>query len=546
LLVSRRAAALAFSLPAVLAISLASEELPSVFPFRLVPSDITGIAFCHGNGAQGQKQMIEIMGSGVALFDYNNDGKLDIFFVNGAALPSLEKTESRFYNRLYRNDGNLHFTDVTAEAGVAGIGYGMGAAAADFDNDGNVDLYVTQFGRNQLLRNLGNGHFEDVTGRAGVGATCWSTSAAFFDYDHDGYLDLFVARYLSYPINRHQGCGDRGRGLLSYCLPDEFPASTNLLFHNNGNGTFTDVSERSGIASSRGKALGVAVSDLDGDGWEDLVVANDRMPNSLFRNRGNGSFEEVGTPAGVGYSRDGIARAGMGVDIADFDRDGKPDVAISNFEAEGLALFRGVEGVFEDEAGSRGLYEPSYIFAVNGHVLDDIERYRPGSSFAEQKLIFHNEHGRFALVSPAAGTSMSEKRVGRGAAFGDLNNDGLIDAVVSNNAGVPDIVLNQSSKKDHHSVLIRFTGTKSNRDGLGVRITAHVGPGTRTYQVSGSGSYLSQSDTRLHIGLATAELIDELNVVWPSGTREIIHDLQADRIYVIQENRGIKSSSPIP
>jgi hypothetical protein len=507
--------------------------------------------------------MVETMGSGVALFDYNNDGKVDIFLVNGASLPSLQKTNEGFYNRLYRNDGSFHFADVTAEAGVAGTGYGMGVAAGDFDNDGNVDLYVTQFGRNQLLRNLGNGRFEDVTEKAGVTAAGWSTSTAFFDYDHDGYLDLFVARYLSYPINKHPGCGDRARGFLSYCLPDEFPPTACVLFHNNRNGTFTDVSERSGIGSFRGKALGVAVADLDGDGWEDLVIANDRMPNALFRNRRNGSFEEIGTPDGIGYSRDGVARAGMGVDIADFDRDGKPDILIANFEAEGLALFHAGDGVFEDEAGSRGLYEPSYkfvgfglkfldydndgwpdIFAVNGHVLDDIDRYRPGSTFAQQKLIFHNQRGRFEVVSLPAGTALGAKRVGRGAAFGDLNNDGLIDAVVSNNAAPPDIIANQCATKDNHYILIRFVGTKSNRDGLGVRVIARLGATSRPYQVSGSGSYLSQSDTRLHLGLAQAERIDELDVFWPSGTRQMIRDLAADRIYVIDETGGIKSVLP--
>jgi hypothetical protein len=540
----RRAGFFIALVAALVAVAAAVETSRPESPFCVMPPDHTGIRFHHRNGAQGQKQMIEIMGSGVALFDYNGDGRLDVFFVNSALLPSLQKTDETYRNRLYRNDGGFRFTDVTESAGVGGTGYGMGAAAGDYDNDGQIDLYVTQVGHNQLLHDLGNGHFEDVTEAAHVAAGGWSTSAAFLDYDRDGYLDLFVARYLVYPVNKHAGCGDRSRGIRSYCLPDQFQPSTNLLFHNNRDGTFTDVSEKSGISSFRGKALGVAVADLDGDGWPDLVVTNDRMPNALFRNRRDGTFQEIGMKSGIAYSSDGIARAGMGVDVGDFDGDGKPDIIISNFEAEGIALFHSQASMFEDESGMRGLYEPSYkfvgfglkfldydndgwpdIFSINGHVLDDIGRYRPGSSFEEPKLIFHNRGGHFEpLVSSG---DLARRFVGRGAAFGDLNNDGWIDAVVSNNNQIPEVIANQHKGNSNQSVLLTFQGAESNRDGLGTRAVARIGSHSRSYEVSGSGSYLSQSDTRLHIGLGVARKIDELEIFWPSGQHTVLQNLPA-------------------
>ena len=366
-------------------------DLPSA-PFVDVLAG-SGISFREHNGAKGAKELIETFTSGCGLLDYDNDGLQDIYFVNGAALPSLRKEGPEYKNRLYRNVGNFKFVDVTESAHAEGRGYGMGVAVGDYDNDGFPDLYITNFGQNQLLHNRRDGTFEDVTEKAGVGGGGWSTSAAFFDYDRDGYLDLFVARYVEYELGKHPPCG-RERGLLSYCLPDLFQPTTALLFHNNHDGTFTDVSHAAGIDRVKGRGLGVTIGDYDGDGWPDIFVANDRGRNFLFHNKGDGTFEEVGLPAGIAYSMDGMARAGMGTDFGDYDQDGWLDILVNNFQAEGTALFHNSNGqFFTDVGGQVGLHDPSYpyvvfggkfvdydndglldIFAVSGHTQDDVER----------------------------------------------------------------------------------------------------------------------------------------------------------------------------
>jgi hypothetical protein len=529
--------------------------------FSSLNKERTGIGFRHCNGALGEKEMIEIMGAGCAVFDYDNDGRLDIYLVNGAAIPSLRKEDDRYFNRLYHNSSNFKFTDVTLGAGVQGKGYGMGAAAADYDNDGFIDLYLTNYGRNQLLRNHGDGSFVDVTDKAGVGAGGWSTSAAFFDYNRDEQLDLYVCRYVEYELEKRSYCGRPELGWRSYCLPDLFPELGDLLYRNNGDGTFTDVSSQTGISRIRGKGLGVAVADFDRDGWTDIFVANDRTRNFLFHNQRNGCFEEIGLPMGVALSANGQARAGMGTDFGDFDRDGWPDIVVTNFEAEGIALFQNHQShFFHDRGGETRLMEASYpyvgfgikfmdfdndgwldIFAVNGHVLDDVSRYKEGISYAQPKLLFHNSAKSFSPVREPQLGALSKMNVSRGAAFGDLDNDGDIDVVVNNNGGLPEILRNDVGSRQS-SFLLKLMGAKSNRDGIGTRLEIRSDDGVRVHEVNGAGSYLSYNDPRVHVGLGRRTHLDQLSLHWPSGKRQTIRSLGMGYLHVISEEKGLVSS----
>jgi hypothetical protein len=535
-----------------------AQSLPQGSPFSALEPAVTGIDFRHCNGGAGAKEMIESMGSGCALLDFDNDGLLDVYLVNGAALPSLRKEPSTYSNRLYRNLGNFRFVDVTSSAGVQGKGYGMGVTVGDYDNDGYPDLYLTNFGSNQLLRNRGNGTFEDVTERAGVAAGGWSTSATFFDYNRDGLLDLFVTRYVEYELGKGPYCGLPELGRRSYCLPDAFAPTSNILFRNNGDGTFSDVSREAGIASDKGKGLGVVAGDLDGDGWMDVFVANDRTRNFFFHNKGDGTFEEVGVEAGLAYSNDGVARAGMGVDIGDFDQDGRPDVVVGNFESEGVALFQNQGSLlFYDRGGERGLLEPSFpyvsfglkfldydndgkldLLVANGHVLDDISYYRHGMTYAQPKLLFHNEGGRFSLASNAPADVFSRAAASRGLAIGDLDNDGNVDVIVNNNNGRPDVLRNVRGN-GQNSILLKPVGSKSNRDGMGTLIELRCGGETRKLQAIGGGSYLSSHDPRLHIGMGSYREIDELKLRWPGGGLQRLTKLAAGNLYVVSEERGI-------
>lgn len=521
----------------------------------------SGITFCQHNGATGTHELIETFASGCGILDYDNDGLYDIYMVNGAAIPSLSKDGPQYANRLYRNVGDFKFVDVTEAAHAEGRGYGMGVAVGDFDNDGFSDLYITSFGQNQLLHNRGDGTFEDVTEKAGVAGGGWSTSAAFFDYDKDGFLDLYVARYVVYVLGNHPACGYKP-GVTSYCRPDLFEPMTDLLFHNNGDGTFTDVSHASGIDRVKGRGLGVTVGDYDGDGWPDIFVANDRDRNFLFHNKRDGTFEEIGMPAGVAYSMDGKARSGMGTDFGDYDQDGWLDIMVNNFEAEGIALFRNSKGqFFTDVSGEVGLRDPSYpyvgfgggfldydndglldVFAACGHTQDDISNYRPDISYPEPKLLFRNLGGRFARVDDGPRGTLSRLKVSRGAAFGDLDNDGCVDVVVNNTNDHPEILKNEAGIRQN-SLLIRLVGATSNRDGIGTRLEVQYGTHFQILEAKSAASYMSANDLRVHVGLGDSPEVTKLVLRWPSGTVQTFHNLLAGYLHVISESQGVMSST---
>src|SRR5712691_4055215 len=490
------------------------------------------------------------MGGGVALLDYNNDGLLDIFFVNGGKLSDpvklpvdFSRRDPAYWNRLYRQNGDGSFTDVTRAAGLAEAGnnYGMGAAVGDYNNDGFVDLYVTNYGRNILYRNNGDGTFIDVTAEAGVAAGGWSASAGFFDYDNDGRLDLFVTRYLDWDITRNILCGTP---FNAYCKPDKFGATTSVLFHNEGGGRFRDVSAASRIAAVKGKGLGVAFNDYDGDGFADVFVANDGMEQFLFHNKGNGTFEERALEAGVAFSDDGKAFAGMGVAFADYDNDGLPDIVVTNLALEKYALYRNegggqfryaslTTGLAALTARSSGWGVGLVDFANNGskdlfvaqsHVLDNVEKSHSGLRYLEPPALFRNRGGKFGKVELAGLPAVA----GRGAAFGDLNNDGYVDAVVSVLGGRPLVLLNPGGK--NHWLILKLVGVHSNRDGAGAKVRV----GNQWAYATTSGSYLSASDGRVYFGLRS-DREATVEIVWPGGKKQILEHVPADRVVTVKE-----------
>ena len=510
-----------------------------------------GIDFALQNSPTPQKYLIETMPGGVALLDYNGDGLLDIFLVNGGRLESPMKTpekfdrhDPRYWNRLYRQNRDGSFTDVTELAGLADAGdgnYGMGVAVGDYDNDGYPDLFVTSYGKNILYHNNGNGTFTDVTAKAGVAGGGWSVSAGFFDYDNDGKLDLFVSRYMDWDTQHSKDCGGN---FHTYCPPGEFPRTTDLLYHNRGDGTFEDVSVRSGIAMKKGHGLGVAFADYDGDGFTDIYVANDGMQQYLFHNNGNGTFTETGLEAGAGLNGDGGPLSGMGVVFQDYDNDGKPDVIVTTLPRQTYAVFHNDgKGSFSDHGLPTGLTMLSGVtsgwgvgledfdndgqkdlFIAQGHVLDNVEKIDPSLHYLEPTLLALNHNGRFERVNPGTDALVSA----RGAAFGDLNNDGSMDAVVSVLGGHPQIFINRGSSA--HWLTITLRGIRSNRDGLGARVQVNG----QTRFATTAGSYESANDKRLHFGLAAAKTAN-IDVYWPSGTHQTMHDVPVDQFLEIQE-----------
>ena len=510
-----------------------------------------GIDFTLQNSPTPQKYLIETMPGGVALLDYNNDGLLDIFLVNGGRITSpmqtpenFDRQNPRYWNRLYRQNKDGSFTDVTQQAGLANAGdgnYGMGVAVGDYDNDGYPDIFVTNYGKNILYRNNGDGTFTDVTAKAGVAGGGWSVSAGFFDYDNDGKLDLFVTRYMDWDTKHNKDCGGNYH---TYCPPEEFPATTNFLYHNNGDGTFTDVSQRSGIAAKKGRALGVAFADYDEDGFTDIFVANDGMQQYLFHNNGNGTFTELGLEAGAALSEDGRRLSGMGVVFQDYDNDGRPDVIVTELPREiygvyhndggGSFSYRSLEtglGVLSSGSSGWGVGLEDFdndgwkdLFVAQGHVLDNVEHIDPSLHYLELPLVAINHNGRFERVDSGSTTPVA----GRGAAFGDLNNDGWEDVVMTYLGGHPQVFLNHGGKL--HWLVISLRGTRSNRDGFGARVKVNG----QTRFATSAGSYASASDKRLHFGLGTAESA-KVEVVWPSGIHQTLSDVHADQFLEVRE-----------
>ncbi len=524
--------------------------------------DITkdsGVHFQHVASHTSKKYLIESMGSGVALFDYDNDGRLDIFLVNGAPLSDPtplktipKKTGPEHWNRLYHQRADGTFEDVTDKAGLSGMGYGMGVAVGDFDNDGFEDLYVTAYGGNRLYHNNGNGTFSDVTEKSGTGGSGWSTSAAWVDLDNDGLLDLVVLRYVQWDFD-DIWCGEHKEGFRSYCHPDTFKAIAPLVFHNDGNGKFSEVAAKLGL-NVPGKGLGIAIADYDHDGHIDLFIANDSMPEFLYHNKGNGTFEEKGLFSQVAVDEDGRTFAGMGTDFADLDNDGWPDIFVSDLANQMYAIFKNAgDGSFTYVSKSSGVGRMTMLHSgwglrafdydndgwkdlliAQGHDLDTIELTNPQLHYLEPLLLARNTGHGFVDVSASSGKVFHEAWAGRGLAIGDLNNDGRVDAVVNTNDGTAHVLRNETSNGNHW-IILKLTGHKSNRDAIGALVKVTTAQGMQTETVTTASSYLSSSDKRVHFGLGKESAISELEIRWPSGIVQKLKNVKADQILGVDE-----------
>jgi hypothetical protein len=542
-------------------------------PEKFAPVEFTdvtaqaGIKFRHNTGAYGKKYLPETTGSGCAFLDYDNDGWQDILLINSMDFEDAPK-KRRSTLALYHNNQNGTFTDVTAAAGLAKPMYGMGAAIGDYDNDGWDDIYVTALGENKLFRNLGNGKFADVTAKTGVAGapTDFSTSAVWFDYDKDGKLDLYVCNYVNWTIEKDQHCSLDGTN-KSYCTPEKYEGQQSRLYHNVG-GKFIDVTEKAGlIENPLGKSLGVSVLDYNKDGWPDIFVANDTQPNRLYKNNGNGTFTDEAITAGVALSEEGKARGGMGTDAADLDGLGFPSIIVGNFSNEGMALFRNQgKGLFVDEGPSTnvgrdtmqsltfGTFFFDYdldglpdVFLANGHVADDINKVQPKITYAMRPQLFHNDgKKKFSEVSRKAGKPFARPIVARGAAYGDFDNDGDLDLLITTSGG-PAYLLRNDGGNQARFAKFKTIGAGTNKDGIGAKVTVFLPDGSKQWQVvHGGSSYCSQSELPLTFGLGRNDKIEHVEVEWPDGKVDKVSGLAANQLYVVKEGSGVSESKPLP
>jgi len=510
------------------------------------------------------KYLLETMGSGVALFDYDNDDRLDIFFANGARIDDPtpkgtipKKDGPKYWNRLYHQKAEGTFEDVTEKAGVAGTGYSTGVAVGDYDNDGFDDLFVAGYGHSTLYHNNGDGTFTDVTASAGVAGSGWATSAAWVDYDNDGRLDLVVARYMEWDFDDIY-CGHREEGFRSFCHPDLFKPASVLLYHNDGNGKFTEVASKAGMGKP-GKGLGLAIADYDHDGWLDVLLANDSIPEFLFHNKGNGTFEEVGVASGVGLDGSGATFAGMGVDFEDYNNDGWPDVVITDLANQKYALYNNAgDGSFDYSTLTSGLGAISLLhsawgvrfmdfdndgwkdlFVVQSHVMDTIQVNEPHLRYRESPLLLWNDKGKkFTDVSGESGEVFQQKWAARCMAIGDIDNDGKLDVVVTENDG-PAWILRNETPTHNHWITLKLVGVQSNKDGIGARIKITTAAGEQYATVTTAGSYQSSSDKRAHFGLGSANVVIQADIKWPSGITQVLKNLLADQILTVTEANSL-------
>jgi hypothetical protein len=552
---------LAVSIPGVSSPQTAHREQPeTLVPGKFVEvSSALGLHFQYQSSHTSKHYLLETMGAGVALFDYDNDGRLDIFLVNGAPLADPtprgtipQKTSSQYWNRLFHQKNDGTFEDVSAKAGLQGSGYGMGVAVGDYDNDGFEDLYVTAYGGNKLYHNNGNGSFSDVTEQAGVGGDGWSTSAAWVDLDNDGLLDLVVLRYVKWDFD-DIWCGEHKEGFRSYCHPDVFQPLAPLVYHNDGNGHFTEISKKVGI-SKPGKGLGVAIADYDRDGKIDLFVANDSMVEFLYHNEGGGRFEEVGLLSQVAVDGDGRTYAGMGVDFADYNNDGWPDLVVTDLANQRYALYENnSDSSFNYASFSTGLARSTMLHSgwgirfldydndgwkdllvAQGHDLDTVEINYPNLHYREPMLLLRNTGKGFADVSADSGAIFQRRWLGRGMAIGDIDNDGRVDAVVTTNDG-PAYILHNETPTKNHWLSLNLVGHKSNSDGIGAEVKLVTAKGQQFATVSTAGSYLSSSDKRVHFGLGTESVALSIEIRWPSGIRQTLKNIRGDQFLQVDE-----------
>ena len=534
---------------------LAAASAAQTIQFRDITAQ-AGIHFVHNNAAFGKKWLPETLGAGAAFIDYDNDGYPDILLVNGEDWPGHAKTASTL--KLYHNNHDGTFTDVTQKAGLAVSMFGMGVAVGDYDNDGYDDLFITALGQSRLFHNNGNGTFTDVTKSAGLwGPNELSTSAAWVDYDRDGRLDLVVANYVQWSPQTDIYCTLDGAH-KSYCTPESYRGATARLWHNLGGGKFEDATQKAGLFDSTSKSLGIAILDYNNDGWPDILLANDTQPNKLYLNKQNGTFEEKAVAAGVAFSEDGVARAGMGVDAGDYDRSGHPSLIITNFANQMLSLYHNEgNGLFVDEAprsdvGRNTLVTLGFgcfffdydndgwpdIFIADGHIENEIERVQKRVSYAEPPHLFHNlGGGKFQEVTAQMGVAFASPKVARGAAYADIDNDGALDILVTTNGGRPWLFHNEGST--NHSLRLKLVGTKSNRDGIGATVRVTTGSDKQWQMLRSGSSYLSQSELVLTFGLGNTTKADAIEIQWPSGQVDKLSGIASDQTITVQEGKGV-------